>query len=110
MNDIRIKEISIFKVGYTAGVYGCSGEYYKVIVTYENIDLDFKKEKDYLIQAMYTNGQSIRKLLKNSEFNEKYISVPYGKLTKKDLKSWTILNENDVIEDLKKEFHILLNY
>jgi hypothetical protein len=107
MDNIRIKEFSIFKVGYTAGVYGCSGEYYKVIVTYKNIDLDLEKELHYVIEAMYTNGKYIRKLLKDNGYIEKGIAIPYTQLKRKDLKGWEILRENDVIEDLKKELHLI---
>jgi hypothetical protein len=107
MDNVKIKEFSIFKVGYTAGVYGCSGEYYKVLVTYENFELDYKVELDYNIQAIYTNGQYIRQVLKDNGFSEKYISIPYTQLKKKDLQGWDILHESDVINELKKELNIV---
>ncbi len=107
MDNVKIKEFSIFKIGYTAGIYGCSGEFYKVLITYENIDLGIKKDLFYIIDAIYTNGQYIRQVLKDNGYTEKYISIPYTQLKKKDLQGWDILHESDVINELKKELNIV---
>jgi len=90
-----MKKYTIFKIGYSAGVYGCNAEYFKVLVFKDKLVLD------YVIQAIYTQGQDIKGYLNELGYEAFYTSIPYTQLKRSDIKDWTILKENEVIENLK---------
>lgn len=90
-----MKSFSIVKIGYTAGIYGCSGEYYKLYIS--NGD----KYHFFVFEAIYTNGQYIAPFLRELGYKEHYYNHPYGQLKRKDLKNWDILKEEVLLKKLK---------
>jgi hypothetical protein len=90
-----MRKYTIFKIGYSAGAYGCNAEYFKVLVFKDNLVLD------YVIQAIYTHGQDIYGYLNELGYEAFFTSIPYTQLKRGDIKHWKILRENEVIEDLK---------
>jgi len=96
-----MKTFSIVKIGYTAGIYGCSGEYFKLYIT--NGD----KYKSYIFEGIYTNGQYIEPFLKELGYSEQYQSQPYSQLKRKDIKGWNIFLENELLKKLKTDIDVL---
>ena len=94
----------VFKIGYNRTSSGSYSSYYKVIVMKDN------NYYDYVINAPYTEGQDIKTYLNNQGFKELYISMPYGHLTRTDIKEWQtkfkyVMHETEVVEDLKTKLN-----
>ena len=94
------KQFAIFKIGYNKTSSGSYSSYYKIIVIKDY------KFYDYVINAPYTEGQSIEHYLYEAGYQELYITMPYSKLSKNDIKDWQtstrkIMHESEVLEDLK---------
>ena len=88
-----MKYFSITKIGYTSGVYGCTGEYFLVAVY--NGD---KEPQHCILEGLYGEDQRAAGVLQDAGYKQVYTSVPYGKLTRKDLKPYTTRYANSVIE------------
>lgn len=75
-----MKHFTINKVGYTSGIYGCSGEYFNcLIVTGDNM-------QGFTFNGMYGAEQRIAGKLKELGYTEKHTNMnTYGKLTRKDI-------------------------
>lgn len=73
-----MKTYTTIKVGYTAGVYGCSGEYFITIIT--------RGDEMFHVYhyGMYGSEERVNSVLKNAGYNEYYVGSWYGKMTKKD--------------------------
>lgn len=91
-----MKKFSIFKFGYSSGVYGLSGVYFHLVV------LNGNSTYSCHFQGIYTEGHEIARFLKDNDFQEFYVYIPYTKLTKKDIKPSQIKNENQVLTELKE--------
>jgi len=89
-----MKKFSTIKVGYTAGVYGCSGEYFLTIIMR---DTEMFHVYHY---GMYGSEERVNAVLKNAGYEEYYISSWYGKMTKKDVGK-RFLSEYTAIEEVK---------
>lgn len=74
-----MKQFTILKVGYTAGLYGCSGEYFNCILT------DDKGMRSFQFYGMYGVEERIARALKERGYEEVYTSTNYGKWTLKDV-------------------------
>lgn len=67
------------KIGYTTGVYGCSGEIFALtVINGEAID-------QITYNGMYGHEYRVVEALKVAGYSEAYWNLPYGKLTRKDL-------------------------
>lgn len=87
------------KVGYSAGVYGCSNEFFALTIitvslmgTIANTNLNFK--------GLYGSDARVKELLKSKGFILIENYHQYGKMTSKEAKSF--LYENQVIETLSQ--------
>jgi len=89
-----MKKFSTIKVGYTAGIYGCSGEYFVTIIT--------RGDEMYHVYhyGMYGSEERVNAVLKNAGYSEYYVSSWYGKMTKKDV-SKRFVGEYQAIEEVK---------
>lgn len=74
-----MKYFGITKTGYTAGVYGCSGEYFTCIYTTD------KGLKSFKFNGMYGAEERVSKMMKDRGFQDSYIQSDYGKMTRKDI-------------------------
>lgn len=89
-----MKNFTNIKIGYTSGVYGCTGEYFLVIYTSE------KGLKSVCYKGMYGVEERVCKVLKDAGYQENYTASTYGKLVRNDL--WKgILSENLAIKELE---------
>ena len=92
-----MKQFSITKIGYTAGVYGCSNEYFKVFI--ENGETN----ETYILTGMYGEEHNISSYLKELGYKRIYTNMPYAQFKKKDLKGWITYNYIELLEVLKTE-------
>ena len=84
------------KVGYTSGIYGCSGEQFNTII------INGDKVENILFNGMYGAESRINNALKTKGYEEKYINTNYGKMTRKDAE-WFI-PEQEALELIKTNF------
>jgi len=90
-----MKKFTTIKVGYTAGIYGCSGEYFTTIIL-NNDDVKFINHN-----GLYGSEHRINSILKDAGYKEFYTPSTYGKLTRKDIPKTMFSSEHVAIEELK---------
>ena len=90
-----MKQFTILKVGYTSGIYGCSGEYFNCII------VDKKGLYSIPFNGMYGTDHRVAKALKEEGYEEKYISTDYGKMTRKDMLHM-FLSEDEAIKKVQE--------
>lgn len=86
----------IMKTGYSAGVYGCSAEYFKLVVVKKG------EMKSISFQGMYGPEERVAETLRDKGFKQNY--CPYcgfGKITGKDKN--LAMSETEALEWIKKE-------
>lgn len=95
-----MKIYTTIKTGYTAGVYGCTGEYFTT--TLIDTDKDGKLYTNILhFEGMYGVEQRINNLLEEKGYKYIHSNCSYGKLTRKDIpKNW-YKSEYEAIEYIK---------
>ena len=85
------KQFTILKVGYTAGIYGCSGEYFNLILPDKNI----------YFSGMYGADDRVCRMFKDAGWIEHYISSNFGRMTLKETRG-RFLSESQAIDEIKK--------
>lgn len=93
-----MKQFTIIKIGYTAGVYGCTGEYFTTLV------IDGNKHYSFTFEGMYGAEERISRTLKELGFDEFYTTSIYGRLTRKDIPKKCVFSEYTAIEHIKNGF------
>jgi hypothetical protein len=89
-----MKKFTTIKVGYTAGVYGCSGEYFLTIIMRE-------AEMFHVYHyGMYGSEERVNAVLKSAGYEEYYIGSWFGKMTKKDVGK-RFVDEYQAIDEVK---------
>lgn len=83
------------KVGYSCGIYGCSGEYFKIEI------FEDEKVHSYFYTGMYGTEDRVANVLKDAGFREIYTGSRYGQLKGDDKKNFN--GEQQVIELIKLE-------
>ena len=89
-----MKQFTTIKTGYTAGVYGCSGEYFTTIY------VNSKGINSFHFYGMYGAEERIARALKDKGYEEKYTQSFYGKMTRKDYTA-NSKSEYTTLEELK---------
>jgi len=84
------KQFTILKVGYTAGIYGCSGEYFTLLLP----------DKQINFSGMYGADDRICRMLEDAGYVEKYASSNFGRMTLKETRG-RFLSETQAIEKIK---------
>lgn len=98
-----MKYFTIQKIGYTAGIYGCSNEYFSLVITNTEADTD-KWITQHIFYGMYGAEQRIAEILKQAGYTDKYIHSIYGKLTKKDIPTKLVESEYTLARTLKEGY------
>ena len=93
-----MKNFTMRKIGYTAGVYGCTGEYFAVQVN------EGEGVKSFVFHGLYGADYRVAGELKAQGYAEKYVPSVYGKLTRNDIPKKAVYDEHSAIELLKGEF------
>jgi hypothetical protein len=83
------KTFTILKIGYTRGIYGCSGEYFNCIV-----DMN----KGFFFSGMYGAEERVASALKEKGYKEIYNQSVFGKLVRDDIPKNRFLSEYDAIK------------
>lgn len=95
----KTKMFTTLKVGYTAGIYGCSGEYFTTIIISGN-------EKPYIVNhyGMYGSESRVTEPLKQAGYKEFYTPSDFGKMTQRDVNSRTNFwsSEYTALEEIKQ--------
>lgn len=94
-----MKAFTTIKIGYTAGVYGCSGEYFTTIV------IDGEEHHSFTFSGMYGAEERIARTLKDLGFKEFYTNSIYGRMTRNDIPKKCIFSEHTAIEHIKNGFN-----
>lgn len=88
-----MKQFITLKVGYTVGIYGCSGEYFNTII------IDKDKISQITYRGMYGADERINRALNEKGYKQVYLNTDYGKMTKKDI-SPIFVSENEALETI----------
>jgi hypothetical protein len=91
-----MKIFTIIKVGYSTGIYGCSGEYFFAIIIKDD------KMECIKFSGMYGADERIERELKDKGYKLNYISSDFGKMTRNDYKRF--INEYQALELIKTDF------
>jgi hypothetical protein len=99
-----MKLYTTIKTGYTAGIYGCSGEYFTTTII--DTDKEGKLFTDIIHhEGMYGSEQRINSLLEEKGYKYIHTSCSYGKLTRKDIPSKWYMSEYTAIDYIKTKIH-----
>jgi hypothetical protein len=90
------KLFTIIKVGYSAGIYGCSGEYFFAIIIKDG------KIECIKFSGMYGADERIERELKDKGYIYQYIGSDFGKMTRNDYKRF--IGEYEALELIKTNF------
>lgn len=89
-----MKQFTILKVGYTKGIYGCSGEYFTCI--YNNS----KGLNSFNFYGMYGAEERISRAMKDKGYEEKYTPTDYGQMKQREVLK-LFKSEYQMLEELK---------
>lgn len=92
-----MKYATIIKTGYTAGIYGNSGEYFTVIYTSKNASRGLMSFK---FNGRYGVEERVSKMFQDKGYKMAYCQADYGKMTRKDImknnySEWTVKENFD---------------
>jgi hypothetical protein len=89
-----MKTFTIVKVGYSAGIYGCSNEYFTAI--YGN----GKELNSVSFKGMYGAEERVSGAFQKKGYKKFYTQSFFGKMTRKDLTK-NMIYESEAIEKVK---------
>lgn len=97
-----MKTFTIIKVGYTAGIYGCSGEYFTCIIT-NSEDTDHQyNTNSFHFYGMYGPEERVAEVLKGKGYKDLYTQSHYGQLKRRDINKNCFKSETQAIEYIKE--------
>ena len=73
-----MKNFTIFKIGYSKGQSGCTGEYFTAVVCND------KGMQSISFSGIYGGDSRISRILKDKGYTESYTQSLFGKLTRKE--------------------------
>lgn len=79
------------KTGYTAGVYGCSNEYFTLIM------INGKNTTSIKFHGLYGAEQRVAEFLKNKGYKDFYTNAEYGQLKAREVHKPTNHSEYELI-------------
>jgi hypothetical protein len=74
-----MKTCTIVKIGYTAGIYGCSDEYFSCFYTKKG------EIKSFIFSGMYGVEDRVSHAMQAKGYKVTYCVQMYGKLTRSDI-------------------------
>jgi len=92
-----MKQFTTIKIGYSVGVYGCTGEYFTTI--YRNGG----KTGSFSFGGMYGAKERINREMEKKGYKIYYVPSFYGKMTRKDRTKY-IMSEYSAIKYIKNGF------
>lgn len=88
------------KTGYTAGVYGCTGEYFTLIM------INGKNTSSIKFNGMYGSDERVREYLKNKGYTDFYTHGEYNRLNTREIHKPTNYSEYQLINGGKLDEQI----
>lgn len=86
------KQFSTIKIGYSRGVYGCTGEYFTTIV------VNSKGLSSFRFYGLYGSEERIARALKDKGYEEVYTQSLYGQVTRNDIPKKAVMPENTALD------------
>ena len=93
-----MKQFTTIKVGYTAGIYGCTNEYFTTIMS------NGKKHDTFTFYGNYGAEERISRAMQDKGFAEYYTPSIYGQLHRNDIPQKMVMSEYSAIEHIKNNF------
>jgi hypothetical protein len=91
-----MKLFTTIKIGYSKGIYGCSGEYFITVFTYK------KGLRSFKFKGLYGAEERVNAVMQKKGYKDFYNGVAYGKLSGEDKNFfWT---ENQAIDFINNGF------
>jgi hypothetical protein len=87
-----MKQFTTIKVGYTAGIYGCSNEYFTTII------INGSKHTSISHYGMYGSEERVNHALMDRGYREFYTPSDFGRMIAKDVNKNLFTSEHDVIK------------
>lgn len=91
-----MKQFTTIKIGYSVGVYGCSGEYFTTIYMNGN------KHGSFSFYGMYGADERINREMEAKGYKQFYTPSRFGKMVREDREG--IQSEATAIEYIKRGF------
>lgn len=91
-----MKMFILHKIGYTAGVYGNSGEQFLLIM------IDDERYDAIVIDGMYGVEERVIAPLREAKYKQQWTPSFYGKATRKDCSYKFVLSEKQAIAEAQK--------
>lgn len=91
-----MKMFILHKVGYTAGVYGNSGEQFLLIM------IDDERYDSIVFDGMYGVEERVIAPLREAKYKYQWTPSFYGKMTRKDCSYKYVLSEYQAIAEVQK--------
>ncbi len=88
-----MKSCTIVKIGYTAGIYGNTGEYFSCFYTKGGIIKSFIFYGQYGVEERFSNA------MKKKGYKVTWCKEIYGKLTRKDIPKNIAFSEHSALRD-----------
>ena len=95
-----MRVFTIIKTGYTAGVYGCSGEYFTLIM------INNKNFSSIKFNGMYGADERVKTYLEKKGYLYFYSNGEYGKLNSREIHKPTNYSEYQLINGGKLDEQI----
>jgi hypothetical protein len=86
------------KIGYTAGIYGCTNEYFSTTI------IDGDRLENIIFYGLYGSEERVFQALKDKGFEYKYVWSVYGRLVRKDIPKNNVYSEHSAIEYINTSF------
>ena len=93
-----MKQFTTIKIGYTAGIYGCSNEYFTTIMS------NGKKHDTFTFYGMYGAEERISRAMQDKGYTEYYTPSVYGRLVRNDIPQKMVMSEYSAIEHINNNF------
>ena len=93
-----MKTYSIIKTGYTRGIYGCSNEYFNLIIS------DDKGLHNLQFYGMYGTEERVSRVMTDNKYTNMYLSTTYGQLKRDDIAKKQLMSEQQAIEYIQRGF------
>jgi hypothetical protein len=85
-----MKLFTIIKTGYSAGVYGCSNEYFTAII------INDEKTASFMFRGLYGEEHRIADIIKEYGYKDFYVNGAYGKIPSREYKASLFLDEKEI--------------
>lgn len=100
-----MKIFTIIKTGYTAGVYGCTGEYFTLIM------INGRNHSSIKFNGLYGAEERVGSYLNKKGYKDFYTNGEYGRLNTREIHKPTNYSEYELINGglLDKQIKVLTN-